>query len=282
MSQDYNPLVDALYHCSVDNVGNPQHAKIGKVMLMGLVYGMQNWPVFFGVGGMADEDKILEVLAGVAQSHRIKIHPDTVLDHWKWHFTKVMADIVNQEMAMTKDVFKELRPGDKVHYNRQWVTVDKWLEPEYMVQYTNGTNTKITDPWLAKMLVSKQLASMQESDVDLLDRVLEKHGSKLAVEPASPQASHEFMQEPDINPDTDLSCPNCGSNETQYLAANFHPNTVSHNCGTMFDKGAASLLNNQAPEPKYQGPEMPEVDPSWSALLRSGFRSREENDDDAG
>ncbi len=54
---------------------------------------------------------------------------------------------------MNKETFKRLKPGDRVYYRKRWVTVEKWLEPGYMIQYTNGQNTKIVDPWLGKMAV---------------------------------------------------------------------------------------------------------------------------------
>ena len=57
---------------------------------------------------------------------------------------------------MTEDKFKSLKPGDRVYYNGSWAIVDKWLEPNYMVQYTNGTNTKLSDPWLNKMILVRK------------------------------------------------------------------------------------------------------------------------------
>lgn len=58
-------------------------------------------------------------------------------------------------IKMTEEVFKALKPGDRVAYRGMVVTVDRWLEPDYMVQYTNGQNTKLSDPWLKDMRVIK-------------------------------------------------------------------------------------------------------------------------------
>ena len=58
---------------------------------------------------------------------------------------------MKQKTRMTEEVFKSLVAGDVVAYNGAVVTVKCWLHPEYYVEYTNGTNTKITDPWLDKM-----------------------------------------------------------------------------------------------------------------------------------
>lgn len=54
---------------------------------------------------------------------------------------------------MTGQEFKNLKPGDRIRYNGLTVTVSCWLHEDYFVEYTNGQNTKITDPWLAKMVV---------------------------------------------------------------------------------------------------------------------------------
>lgn len=54
---------------------------------------------------------------------------------------------------MTNVDFTNLKPGDKVRYNGETVVVSTWLEKYRMVEYTNGTNTKLSDPWLSKMVV---------------------------------------------------------------------------------------------------------------------------------
>ena len=54
---------------------------------------------------------------------------------------------------MTEKQFKNLKKGDRVRYNRMVVEVRSWLEPEYMVEWTNGTNTKISDPWLSEIKI---------------------------------------------------------------------------------------------------------------------------------
>ncbi len=46
---------------------------------------------------------------------------------------------------MTKDEFKKLRPGDTVYYRGAFATVSLWLEEDYFVEFTSGTNLKITD-----------------------------------------------------------------------------------------------------------------------------------------
>lgn len=58
---------------------------------------------------------------------------------------------------MTKQQFKNLKKGDRVYYNLAIVTVKRWLDYEYMVEYENGTNTKISDPWLEKMSVIESI-----------------------------------------------------------------------------------------------------------------------------
>jgi ssDNA-binding Zn-finger/Zn-ribbon topoisomerase 1 len=213
------------------------------------------------------------------------------------------------QVRMTEERFKALVPGDRVYYNGAWLTVDKWLEPDYMVQYVSGYNTKITDNWLVTMIVEKLVvqptsqffefdcehchattsmemvsdgviitemvgdivdigtdsaqaepneragytihdknktryqceicghvvANNDNEFVDWLNSFPESYcipsfSSQLAIQPASPQASHDFMQEDDIDPSKDkyieslyeyykeikgTECPHCGSKEVE-------------------------------------------------------------------
>jgi hypothetical protein len=49
---------------------------------------------------------------------------------------------------MTKQEFKNLKAGDRVRLYLKTVTVKCWLWEDYQVEYDNGQNTKISDPWL--------------------------------------------------------------------------------------------------------------------------------------
>lgn len=58
---------------------------------------------------------------------------------------------------MTEDEFKALQPGDMVrlrgHY-RTVKTLHRWGGDVHMVEYNEGDNTKIGDPWLNKIQIT--------------------------------------------------------------------------------------------------------------------------------